>query len=59
MAKSKFILQFAQGTSCPDCRGTVTLLCKKNDPFMDPSFYICFPCNKVAQVGRGPVERES
>ena len=50
--RSNFILQATSATFCPECHGPVTLLCKKNDPFMDPSFYICFPCNKVAQIGR-------
>ena len=57
--KSNFVMQVAKGSFCPDCLKTVTLLCKRNDPFMDPAFYICFPCNKVGHVGKGPVEMEA
>lgn len=48
-------------TTCSNCYKPVDLLCP--DVFHmsladKPSFYICFHCKTVGQIGVGPVRRE-
>ena len=52
----KWVLADCPKSRCPDCHGTVTLL-SKNDAM--PAFYICWTCKAVAEVGSGPVRKET
>jgi transcription elongation factor Elf1 len=54
---SRWIVQKAEGTSCPVCKSTADILCRI-DGVMRQAFYICWTCKSVAQVGVGPVPRE-
>lgn len=55
---SKYLLQLAEGTTCPGCHSTVYLLIRVDGKVGGlPAFYICFACRTVAEVGKGPVER--
>lgn len=56
LADSKYILVSTTQSYCPDCHVTVDLLCHA-DIIRAASFYICFICRKVFQVGVGPVNR--
>jgi transcription elongation factor Elf1 len=54
--KSKYIVQFDDKTSCPECGHRVRLLCRKDGEMKKtPAFYLCHWCGHVAQVGVGPV----
>jgi hypothetical protein len=59
MKRSLYFLSLTDNSFCPKCGGNVSLLANtsllpahKNAP----SFYICFGCNRVAQIGVGVVE---
>ena len=54
MAKSNFILQKCDKSFCKNCDSKVYLLTSK-DGRAGASFYICFKCHYVAEVGVGPV----
>jgi hypothetical protein len=51
-----YLLQPAPQSYCPRCLQPVELLC--NEAMTGPSFYICFPCRFIGQVGVGPVHKE-
>ena len=55
---SKYIIQEAHNTMCPDCRKTVQLLCHAGWVEGKPAFYICFGCEQVREVGKGRVKEE-
>ena len=54
--KSNFILQKCDNSFCKNCRSKVDLLTSR-DGRAGPSFYICFNCYYVAEVGVGPVNK--
>jgi hypothetical protein len=56
--KSKYVLTKTDKSYCSTChKGLLTLLsCDTN---RGPWFYICFACEKVTQVGKGPVLSEA
>lgn len=56
-SKSKYILQPAAKSYCPECQADLTLLCREDGNMKQPWFYICFICKIVTQVGTGPVLR--
>ena len=59
MKKSPYCLSLTDNSFCPKCGGNVSLLCNTSLLPADkntPSFYICFKCNSVAQIGVGVVE---
>lgn len=53
---SNFILSPTPMSHCPNCRGSVKLLSRKDGT---PLIYICFVCRKMWEVGVGPVKEES
>lgn len=56
---TKYVIQKASMSHCPDCNDAVDLLCPAGfEAWAIPTFYICWACKKVFQVGMGPVERE-
>ena len=55
--ESKYIVQAAEGTTCPTCGTTAQLLCHRDMPPRAIAFYICFPCRFVGQIGVGPVTK--
>ena len=54
MAKSNYIIHKTDSSFCPLCGSNVHLLIDR-DGNPATSFYICFSCKYVAQVGVGPV----
>lgn len=54
--KGRYDLILSKKTFCPKCHECVFLLSKYD--FSGPSFYICFKCQTVAQVGVGPVSKQ-
>lgn len=44
-------------SNCPDCGNRVWLLSPKHIFENTPSFFICFKCSTVGQVGKGPVPK--
>ena len=52
--KSNYILQKCNKSFCPNCNSNVHLLTSR-DGRKGASFYICFNCHYVAEVGVGPV----
>ena len=59
MVKSAYIIQKDIKSHCNNCNETVDLLCREDGDVTFPWFYICFNCDKVFQVGKGEVVRES
>ena len=55
MPTSKYLLIATDGTFCPQCKGEVVALCYGRAVPRYPSFYICWDCKWIAQVGVGPV----
>ena len=55
---SKYVLQSAEKSFCPKCGKEVHLLCPVNERFGGPSFYICFHCKYIGEVGVGPIRVE-
>lgn len=57
-----YIMQKIDSSFCPKCGKKVFLLCPKSAKDCGnkslPWFYICFDCDKVSQIGVGPVELE-
>jgi transcription elongation factor Elf1 len=53
---SIYILQKMDKSFCPKCNEKVYLLCSKGIGDK-PSFFICFDCETVGQVGIGSVEK--
>jgi len=53
---SNYIIQATQSSYCPNCNNLVYLLCDK-DGRQCPSFYICWNCKFVAEIGKGPVQK--
>ena len=59
MEESLYCLSLTDNSFCPSCGGNVSLLCNTSllpAHKSTPSFYICFRCNSVAQIGVGVVE---
>lgn len=54
--KSSFILQKTESSFCPRCDTNVYLLCKgEDDVHLGPTFYICFNCKFIGEIGVGAV----
>ncbi len=51
-----YILTLAEKSFCPDCMNPVTLLGRED--CTGGMFWICFPCQKVYEVGIGEVPKE-
>ena len=54
-----YIMHTVDQTSCPKCDKSVVLLAPsewKWEPEKDPSFYVCWDCEWIGQVGIGPVK---
>lgn len=56
---SGYVCQETTGSYCMKCDGLVFLLTPKNETIEGRSFYICFDCRHVVEVGVGVVEIES
>lgn len=56
MKKSAYILSQTDNSFCPKCHQNVYLLIAATIPMYTPSFYICFECVSVGEVGVGIVE---
>jgi uncharacterized protein with PIN domain len=54
--KSKYTLQRTASSFCPDCHEQLYLLSQEN---MHNSFYICFSCKRIGEVGGGVVCHET
>lgn len=54
--EAKYVLEKMGKARCPKCGKRVLWLRPEDDVLKDPSFYICYACLWVAQVGVGPVE---
>ena len=54
---SNYIIQRTQSSYCPHCNNLVYLLCDK-DVIPCPSFYICWNCHFVAEIGKGRITEE-
>ena len=54
---SNYILHLAQSSYCPYCNERVSLLYDK-DGEQRPSFYICWNCEFVAELGKGEVTEQ-
>jgi transcription elongation factor Elf1 len=52
---SNYIIHLTQSSYCPHCNERVSLLCDK-DGEQKPSFYICWNCEFVGEIGVGPVK---
>lgn len=52
---SKYVLQKMEKSHCPKCLKLVWLLVYDERPVGTPSFFICFECRQIWQVGVGPV----
>lgn len=55
MPQSNYVIVEATKTHCTKCRGPVVLLQDRDIRRTQPMFYICFECEHVVQIGRGPV----
>jgi predicted RNA-binding Zn-ribbon protein involved in translation (DUF1610 family) len=53
---SDYIIQIVQSSYCPNCNNLVYLLCHKDGE--SPSFYICWNCHFVGEIGVGIVTEE-
>ena len=51
---SNYILQKTEKSFCPICNSKVSLLIARIVK-LGPAFFICFHCNYIAEVGKGPV----
>jgi len=54
---SNYVLQKAEKSYCPDCNNNVFLLATQEFLKNDPAFYICFECQRIAEVGVRPIEK--
>ena len=54
----KYILQNAEKSFCSECHEPIDMLADYYMAQARPSFYICWPCKKVWQIGVGPIERD-
>ncbi len=54
---SKYLTIKTKNSFCPKCNKPAYLLCEGYDS-KKPSFYICFDCHFVGEVGKGPVPVE-
>ena len=54
---SNYIIQKTESSFCPYCNKLVFLMCDK-DGKTTPSFYICWSCEHIAEIGKGPVQEE-
>ena len=57
--KSKYILQKTDKSFCKYCNNKVSLLCHFSDMISFASFYICFKCKKVFEIGKGEVKKDN
>ncbi len=55
MSRDTYTLTTAHKSYCPQCSKTVTLLAVL-EVITKPAFYVCFDCERIGQVGVGPVE---
>jgi hypothetical protein len=55
--ESLYVLIETEKSFCPKCHNTVGLLTSTQHRL--PSFYICFSCKYVGEVGVGPVKLPS
>jgi len=53
---SGYCIQKTDSSFCPKCQSNVHLLAPIGVDSYGPSFYICFICGFVGEVGRGKVE---
>lgn len=56
----RYVRAIMPKSRCPKCDGLVSWIRPKldNNPHKDPSFFICFDCGFIGQVGYGPVLEE-
>jgi hypothetical protein len=54
--KSKYTLRRTSSSFCPNCNERPYLLSQEN---MTNSFYICFSCKFIGEIGEGKVEFEN
>jgi hypothetical protein len=54
---SNYIIQRTQSSYCPNCSDLVYLLTDK-DGKQVPAFYICWKCQSIAEIGKGPIKKE-
>jgi len=55
----EYIMHTVGQTGCPKCDKPVNMLAPsewKWEPEKDPSFYICWDCEWIGQIGVGPVK---
>jgi hypothetical protein len=55
---SNYIVQLTQSSYCPHCNERVSLLSDK-DGKKFPAFYICWNCEHISEIGKGPVQEET
>lgn len=54
----KYLIEDTQSTRCPKCNDKVKILMEDSiNSGARPSFYICFPCEYVGQIGVGEVRK--
>lgn len=54
--KVTYTLTYTKKSFCPVCNGNVVFyLSHINNSNKKPSFYICFKCKDIHEVGKGPV----
>lgn len=54
---SNYVIQRTQSSYCPNCSDLVYLLTDK-DGKQVPAFYICWKCQSIAEIGKGPIKKE-
>lgn len=55
MTASLYSLIRTEKSRCGQCGAALDML--STDPLHGPSFFVCWPCQSVGQVGAGPVPR--
>ena len=57
--KSRYILLKSEISSCPLCNNNAYLLTSDESSKGKPSFFICFDCKSIGEVGIGKVREEN
>lgn len=53
---SHYLIHTADWSICPQCKKKVEMLARARRLQTAPSFWICWDCRRVWQIGRGPVQ---
>jgi|HubBroStandDraft_4_1064222.scaffolds.fasta_scaffold116597_6 hypothetical protein len=57
--QSDYVFAYTEKSKCPSCDRRLVLLQDKRIRVRVPMFFICWTCQRVSQVGKGEVLRET